>query len=699
LAPAPRRPLDGAGPPSGGGLPPDDAPPPAPSGWPVYPDIVIQTLACFNSPDAPVSRKDLGDAILAALADLETTLRKQGISLFQYDDSYRPEFHGNCLTIDGIQPARETDGVWGNHRVWFFQHYPETDAEKDQVLERFDLYAGLQLEPSEVLGGSAVIVLTGPLLDRIARAMQDFISARLPRAIVLGRMDVALEPPKRIRFTVSGHGVAPMGAFPFDVCPPEFSATLVATLSIATDPFERGGKQKLHVHLKIDGGADFPWAERLFLDAGLVPFAGLFPGLLPPPFFEAIVAALQGSGEADLDLALPAEFPIPSRRGAVEGYLNVDGQVPPVQCAKVPVEYVDIDTTSTRPAGIRLRVLFHQPVHREPRVSIRAFHEPIQVRYSHLLNQRIPTVQGQYKVEDLQDLRGDLEQMRFNWQAERGDVSPGPPPGVVTVYFDLARERFQPGTRLQRTVSVTVTDVDGCIASTSLPITIEILPDPDEFDRSGPPAGRSGIEPIPDDPPPFPRRLGPVPGSRFSPVPGDFRPIPGDFRPIPGDFKPFPGDFKPFPGDFKPFPGDFKPFSGDFRPFPGDFKPFPGGPVDPGAPSAPHPIPGSSFGPARGGSRPIPGGFRPGRGGLRPMPGGVGEPGAPSAPRPLSGGPRPVPGGVVEPGIPSAPRPVPGGFRPIPGTRTGSRGMETRRGFGPRSSIGHRPVGPAGLRL
>jgi hypothetical protein len=433
---------------------------------PVAPDLAFESLICLK----PDQRQALQRAVEDGLRKAEATLSENGVSL-----SPNPRFVSGCFEF-------ERGGAWG-------AHLPDQESDRTRFLQSF----GNFLTGGGAPFSEAGLVISRVLLDKAANAIRPVLNGILPRELALLQVEIVLEAPNRVITILRGQ--VQDTPFPFNLWPPTWTVTLVETLSLEQTENDCVPKQLL-IHSDLSADFDISLLERIFVDLGVFPILGLFP-LAAFPFFVPglpevplnlapgwATAAL--TGEKIPGIGTDLVLPLPSQ-------ILLEGAA----CEKQILDYTDVGISP--PAWEGIRVLFNicKAVPREPKVSIVPFAplygNPIHVRLSRLTDARLPLRSSRYRLTDIEDLRGDPEtELQIAWQATpRATVLPLGRPTAVEVYFNLSedRDRFQVGQQLQKLVSATVTDLDGCQAEASFPVTIEIIADPEDDD------GR----PTPDD--------------------------------------------------------------------------------------------------------------------------------------------------------------------------------------------------------
>jgi hypothetical protein len=347
----------------------------------------------------------------------------------------------------------------------------------DGVLGTFDFLVGPRRASTNAL------VLTSALLDRAARAAERYLVPQLqPHGLSPFSVRILLAPPNEVRTVITG-GVFEALPAPAQLWPPSWTLTIAETLTI------QHGMPAVEVELPMADVA-LPVLERFFLFPGFFPWPGLAPGFLPMTAGEFLLPAL-----VDGHTPVAVSGPALGLASLLLQYLPTKVLTPGPDCQKAVLQFDAIDVQSARPEGIRLQFRLLGRVAREPRVSIHAFVNPLRVRLSRLLSMPVPLVTGRYDLADVQDLRPDP---RISWQATHAHVVPLGQPTSVDVYFDLSqdRDRFRVGARLDKIVSVTVTDADGCRAQDSFTATIAIEADPGP-EAGGPPPGH-GVGWVPE---------------------------------------------------------------------------------------------------------------------------------------------------------------------------------------------------------
>jgi hypothetical protein len=457
---------------------PGPGPGPSPGPQPVppvltYPDIALEMLACLDTPGLPTMRDDLKDGLIDALKDAEKALKKQTINLGGYERAPislfpNPEFHGDCFN------SLEKDGIW-------VDGFPGSTDDWHRILQPFEFLTG-----KATSFFSVGVVITRALVDKAALIAKIYLGEILwSKGLSLLNIEVIFEKPNRVKTILKGHVVdAP---FPFNLWPPEWTATLVETLSIEQTPVDCVPK-KLLVHSDVSADVDIEPLLRIFLDLGAPIFLGFisFPGLaeigleyvnLRYLSTDALREELAGAKipgiAADLCLALPSQRLLPG------------------SCNKLIFDYQSIDVTSTKPEGIRVIANICPSVSRQPKVSVSG-PPSLRIGISRLFSMRTPIVEGRYALTGVKDLRGDPDtEFQIFWQATYATVNPlalGKPTSVE-VNFNLNRDRgrFQVGQQLAKDIDVAVYDLDNCLAQASLPVTIIIYDDTEPPGPDGPP--------------------------------------------------------------------------------------------------------------------------------------------------------------------------------------------------------------------
>jgi hypothetical protein len=454
---------------------PGPGPGPSPGPQPpvlTYPDIALEMLACLDTPSLPVTRTNLKDGLIEALKGAEKTLNKQTINLGGWQRAPislfpNPEFHGDCFN----------------------------SVEKDRILQPFEFLTGKATSFTSV-----GLVITRPLVDEAAIIANIYIGEILWNSyqIALINVEVVFEKPNRVKTILKG--TAPNLPFPFNLWPPDWTVTLVETLSIEQTPSDCV-KKKLLVHSDLSADFDIPLLERIFIDLGVFPVLGFFPiaGITPivgVPFFpglpeiplglapgliEAVIRGKKIPGVGtELSLALPAQYLLPG------------------SCKKIIFDYQSVDVATTNPEGIRFVANVCPPVNRQPKVSISG-PTSLRIGMSRLVSMSLPIVQGRYALTGIEDLRGDPDtELQIFWQATYANVNSLGKPTSVQVNFNLTRDRgrFQVGQQLDKQIDVAIYDSDNCFAQAYLRVVIIIYddtepPGPDGIPKPVPPLGNN----------------------------------------------------------------------------------------------------------------------------------------------------------------------------------------------------------------
>jgi hypothetical protein len=425
---------------------------------PVGPDFAFESVICLERDQ----RQALQRAVEGGLRAAEVILSANGVSLFP-----NPRFVSGCFDF-------ERGGAWG-------ARLPDQESDRNRFLQSFGNF---------LTGGGAPVsgagfVIGRSLLDKAANAIRDVLIRIFPKELVVQQVEINLEAPNRVITIV--RGLVEDTPFPFNLWPPEWTVRLVETLELEQTEQDCTPKQ-LRIGSDLSTNFDISLLERIFIDLGILPIFGLFPLAAIPTFVPGepevglnlipglVTAVLTGAKIAGIGSELV--LPLPSQI------------LPEGTCQKRVLDFTIVDIS---PAWEGIRVLFNicPAVPRESKVSIVPFaplyRNPVRVRLSQLASASLPSTSSRYRLTDITDLRGQPDtELQIAWQATpRANVLPLGRPTEVEVNFNLSedRDRFQVGQQLQKLVSATVTDLDGCKAEASFTVIIEIVADPEDDGR------------------------------------------------------------------------------------------------------------------------------------------------------------------------------------------------------------------------